>query len=210
MEDARNCRLLAMDYLSVDATGSFSEARRILQKKSAALLRMDKTFGLELHFLEHVDGILAKAALDEVFKIQPATTKTVTLAGASIALATLSNSPLFKQARGASLKTLMSVKEVIGGMIANKSPSSTLSDTEGYAKLLVACGNFWSWPTRPKKNGKPQVPNGKESLIDYLTYLDKLVNEKTVKVVDIEKTRPFWYLLTPPQLEKVISLFRNM
>jgi hypothetical protein len=194
---ARNCRLCASDLLEPEDPGTpltFREQRGVMLKNKTALLRHDKTARLELHFLEHVDSIVLASTEAGIKELLPSLSKHVSLNACLNSLAVLAETPLMKQATGPAKKMLTNVQDIIGGLIRMDAPAVSAKDTSFYQYVVGECANFFQWEHRP--SGKKW---GKDALSAYVKHV---LGQSDANVNDIERTRPYWYLLKVAEIEQ--------
>ena len=199
---AEKARRLCVDLVRDPRIGSFSEMRAILMKKAELLCGMDHTFHLELAWLETAGESLERAVLAKTLSFMPTETKQVSFLEALTNLAEHRKSDMVQRASLETRERVASVETVVHDMSQSITPQFIQGKLTGFYQDVLNRSAFFF--VLPRENGSSAdvVVTGKKVVDIYVKQLnDKTVANSSIALGDIEKLRPFWFLLSAAQLQ---------
>ena len=171
-------------------------------KKAELLCGMDHTFHLELAWLETAGESLERAVLAKTLSFMPTETKQVSFLEALTNLAEHRKSDMVQRASLETRERVASVETVVHDMSQSITPQYIQGKLTGFYQDVLNRSAFLF--VLPRENGSSAdvVVTGKKAVDIYVKQLnDKTVANSSIALGDIEKLRPFWFLLSAAQLQ---------
>ena len=132
--------------------GSFSDIKALVKSNSALLLALDRTFLLELEWLEqHGEGVFVQAVHKQILSCFPTPSVNITLNQAILKLDGLQNDEMIKFSSMRCHSELKTIKKLVATMMQGMSPKDALAAGGGiFKQVWDALPNFLRVPAIPK------------------------------------------------------------
>ena len=197
--DAQAARKLASDLIADPSISTFVDMRSVLKKKCELLAGMDKTFMLELAWLDGAAEALEKSVLKQTLQCLPAETRSITFLQSLAQLAAHRKSEMVQRSSTAAKERLASVEAVVYGLSRGVAPAANPGLLAGfYNEVLSQASHFFTTP--PEGSSTAVALTGKAAVDQHLDGLRARMDAKQDIILgDIEKVKGFWWLLSPVQ-----------
>jgi hypothetical protein len=176
--DMLAARKVALDILGPGAYSCFSDLKRALLLKAATLTAMDRTFRLELAFLESgCEVALASEVGHRLLQCMPTQSTHITLDQCQVKLQALRQSQLARMASLESQAEIDTVKDIVSNMQSSISPEPSIAQGgELFKQVLHRLQFFFSHSTVATKTKPAQVTYGLDALNLHFDEMSKLMN----------------------------------
>ena len=202
-------RRVVAELIADDQIASFAEVARIIVARSSSVLVLDRTFRLELCFLDQAEVLIGKAIEHEILSAclpNPLDAKSgpATLEQAILAITTLRGHDMVKRSNASCIGKLESVQLLLLHMQRGVSPDAATNMSGFFVTVLERCSLFFTY------GAGEAMTRGTTAIQSYCKKLDDKANEGiVVEVPEIEALRPFWWLLSRVQIEQIQAHLRN-
>jgi len=190
-------RTLVQDLVRNPKDDTFSEMRAIITRNKSAILGLDKTFTLELSFLEGAEALVEETVLRRTLGCLPSQSQLLTFQESLRMLSDLNKSDMCKKAPEAAKERITSVIRVVNSMARGQVPEGSKDLTAVFfSQALTRCSYFMNVTFVGAKGGLV----GKPSLDAYLQDLSSRMDEdEAFGISVIEKVKCFFWLLSAEQ-----------
>ena len=142
LAENERARLVAKEMLSDETIASFREMRQILEDNSAALRQIDRTFIIELAYLEKADEALDAAIKAKVQALLPSATVHKSFVQVDMEMRELMKSDMCKRCSRSTAGQVEAVLEVLTNMQRGISPDPLRATSGFYKEVLPRCAWF--------------------------------------------------------------------
>lgn len=204
IEGPEAARRLVSEIIADDRIASFAEVEQTIKAQSSSALVLDPTFRLELSFLSQAERLIGECVQRAILERLPGTSpeaSPTTMEHTSVRLAELQKSDMVRRSSCSAIGQLESVQLVIDNMMRGISPEVNANASSFFVSVLDRCARFFEFD-----NGKTTI-KGKEGIQEYSKTLEaKFAQGTVVSVPEIERLRPFWWLLSKDQVVQIESM----
>ena len=205
-----SARRLVSELIADERIASFSEVARIIAGKISSILVLDPTFRLELCFLDQAEKLIGISIQQAVLGCLPDPSGkelgSQTLAQAAIALCDVLKSEMVKRSCSSAIGQVESVQLVVDNMQRGVSPEVTTGMSQFFTSVLERCALFFEFA----KGTDKEMIRGKPGILACTKALEaKFAKGEVVAVAEIEVMRPFWWLLSPKQVDAIQAMLER-
>ena len=160
MAEHERARLVAKEMLSDESIASFREMRQILEDNSAALRQIDRTFIIELAYLEKADEALDAAIKAKVQALLPSATVHKSFVRVDMEMRELMKSDMCKRCSRSTAGQVEAVLEVLTNMQRGISPDLLRATSGFYKEVLPGVQGFAVLRLLPARRPMVLRPSG--------------------------------------------------
>ena len=202
LSEAREARQLCRDLLDNPDIGTFTHMQSILNKKHDVLCSLDVSFELELAWLANAGAQLEASLLAKALATLPTSTCKRSMSEVTHALEELKKGMMYKRAPAGIQEQISTVIQVIHDMSRGVSPATMDGQSSDFfAKMLEGVSHFFI-----EKVEDTEV-SGKPAVVQYTKFLKgKFDKSQDITMSELERLRPFWYLLTSAEVAIMTSI----
>ena len=202
LSEAREARKLCHDLLSSPDIASFSQMQSILSKKHDILCSLDVSFSLELKWLANAGAELEASLLAKALDTLPTATTRRSMTEVITALDSLKKGMMYKRAPVGIQEQIGTMSQVIHDMSRGVAPSTMGGQSSDFfAKMLEGVSHFFIM------NVEGTDLSGKPAVVEYTKFLKgKFDKSQDISMAELEKLRPWWYLLTAAEVTTMTSI----
>lgn len=205
LKNFKQARRLCADLVKDSSIESFAEMAAVLQKRSQALCSIDATFVLELAWLGQAGEALEGAVTVRALACLPTENKLVSFTEALVSLSALRKSEMVRRSTVETQERLSSIEGVVHDMSRGIAPKHTAELMQGfYQDVLNRSVFFFTLPEAAASSLSASATAGKAALEGFVASLrQKQSADEQVSLADVERTRPFWFALSPASLKAI-------
>jgi hypothetical protein len=188
-------RKLATEITSGHTITSFKQLQNLISKKSATFCGIDRSFLLEVAWLEQAATAQEKAVLEAALHALPDEDKKVNYTQALHIILELRKHDMFLRSNDEVREKVASLERMVTDLSKGINPKANDDTINAFKSDCLQRASFFFESKVPIAAGGV-AKRGLAGIVETVRHLNgKVVANEKVEVVDLEPLRPFWFLL---------------
>ena len=210
--DNMKARQMVKEILQDDSIACFADMQKLISTNAHSIMTVDRTFAVELKYLDLAPEALEGAIKKKLIKILPSASQSVSFNQASLQLEELKASTMCRRASRASMGQVEAYLEIVGNMQRGVAPDpDPAKDNQFYKKILSQLAWFCEYtPRAADDKAETKVIRGPEALkrqhADMLSKMGAGSGAAEVTLGDLEVFQTYRWLLTEAEKKTAGSL----